>query len=231
MTWWTSSLSWWRRAANKAPIPTYIAVMPRYYCILLLLFSVSCADPNESIDVDENPLELTSPTPDFPANDARYAMLSYSEVGTRKAYSLKNDALTTAVDLWLIEHREIDLDDAIEFALDFTSDHLNFSTDKCANDPNKLAEDPNANCIGYSAFFNSVMTYVLKQKGWDESYKAGHLIGKINVLGTDVHQFFDNPFFKDHDFNKVVDRSTGAALYVDPSLYDYLGVVYVQVEK
>ena len=96
-------------------------------------------------------------------------MLGYSEIGKRKHYTLKDDDLKTEIDTWLADHLKIDLEEAIEFSLSFTADHLNFSTDKCSHDPNKLANEPKANCIGYSAFFNSVMTYVIEQKGWKKA--------------------------------------------------------------
>jgi len=93
-----------------------------------------------------------------------------------------------------------------------------------SNNPNKVWSDKKANCIGYSALFNSIVNHLIVQQDQERLYKARHLKGQLYFLGINVHPLFDSPFFKDHDFNEIENRMEGVKIYVDPSVSDYLGI-------
>ena len=47
-----------------------------------------------------------------------------------------------------------------------------------------------ANCIGYSALFNAVAHYIIKETKAEDRYQAKHLVGRIHFLGVDLHLLF-----------------------------------------
>lgn len=205
------------------------------YIFLLTCFS-SCDDSqsNNMTDPSANQSAQEAVQLDeleFPSPFSIYKPLSYTEVGQRKAYSLKNKALQQELDQWIAEEQDASLEDDIYFALDITADNISFTTEKCSTNPNKVYEEGKTHCVGYSAFFNTVLAYLIKERGWKKRFKTKHLIGKIDILGADLHTVIDDPFFKDHDFNKIEDLESGAAVFVDPSLYDYSGTVWIQVRN
>jgi len=91
-----------------------------------------------------------------------------------------------------------------------------------------LIETKKANCRGYSAMFNSIANYLIIKNNLQTEYKAEHKIGEIKFLGIDVHQYFDCPFYKDHDFNELRNLFTGEKLSIDPTVSEYLWIETVK---
>jgi hypothetical protein len=53
--------------------------------------------------------------------------------------------------------------------------------------------------------FNSVVHHLVREHALEDQLEAHHIIGQLKLFGVDLHQFFESPFFKDHDYNVVVD--------------------------
>lgn len=120
--------------------------------------------------------------------------------------------------------QRIDADKIIDIAGTITSQELVFTTQPAETNPNKLIDSQRANCIGYAAMFNAIAQYLIRQHHLEKSLEARHHIGKLTVLGVDVHAFLQNPFFLDHDFNEIKNLTTGEVFAVDPSVWDYFWI-------
>jgi len=87
-----------------------------------------------------------------------------------------------------------------------------------------VSELKKANCIGYSALFNSIGNYLIRKQNLSDKFEFSHLVGKLNVFGFNIHNLFNSPFFRDHDFNEIKNNLTDEKTFVDPSLRDYLRI-------
>lgn len=79
--------------------------------------------------------------------------------------------------------------------------------------------------------FSAIADYLIKRYGLQDRYEVDHLVGHLRFLGINLHNFINNPFFRDHDFNSIKDLRTGEAIYVDPSIYDFLRIKKVSIRK
>jgi hypothetical protein len=159
------------------------------------------------------------------------ALLSYSIIKTRQIKSLKNDSLENVINTWLEQNENANINDLVDFNLELTKNQLNFIFDKCSSDLSTIIKTHKANCIGYSALFNSLMNYTLTKKQLHKRYKCLHYVGKIYYAGQNINDLFNDPFFKDHDFNMVKDKENKNNIVVDPSLYEYLGIKRICIKK
>ena len=75
------------------------------------------------------------------------------------------------------------------------------------------------------------MNYALLQKPYSNKYKCRHYVGKIYFAGQNINALFNDPFFKDHDFNIIKSADGKEEIAVDPSLYEYLNVKRVVVKR
>jgi len=123
-----------------------------------------------------------------------------------------------------IGKQKLSIEEIIELSKKITNRKLKFTGKKVSRDPNELIKTGKANCIGYSATFNSIGNYLLKQQKLEKKYELKHFVGKIKFLGIDVHQFFDSPFFKDHDYNVMQNLETNYKMAIDPTISDYLKI-------
>jgi hypothetical protein len=123
------------------------------------------------------------------------------------------------------------LDQLVRFSLQLTGSSLSFVFERAPHDPNAAARRGQANCIGYAALFAAVFNRAAAQANLGSRYRSEHWVGKVSVAGQSLHDLSDSPFFRDHDYNRVVDLQTGAELAVDPSLYDYSDIVYVRMAR
>ncbi len=155
-------------------------------------------------------------------------LISYTEIGTRTEIKITNEELVNKIDTNL-GGKNINLEEIINVATRITTEELKFNRNKVSNNPNELINTKQANCIGYSATFNTIANYIIKQYKLENRLKAEHKIGQLDFLGINLHQFFDNPFFKDHDFNTIKNLETMKEVSIDPSLSDYLGIDYIYI--
>ena len=200
---------------------------------ILIFFSLlSCRENNvkkETGNIKKDKIKTT----DKGTTDklSSYLQLSYSIIKTRQTKSLKNDSLKNVIETWLKQNEDADINDLVDFNLDLTSNQLSFTFDKCSSDPATIIKTRKANCIGYSALFCSLMNYTLLKKQLQNRYQCFHYVGKIYYAGQNINALFDDPFFKDHDFNMIKDHENKNTIAVDPSLYEYIGIKRVSLKK
>ena len=105
-----------------------------------------------------------------------------------------------------------------------TKEELKFTKNRVSNNPNKLIDTNQANCVGYSAMFNSIANYLINKNKYENEIEVEHKIGQLELFGINLHQFFESPFFRDHDYNEITDKNTGKKILVDPVVSDYLRI-------
>jgi hypothetical protein len=120
------------------------------------------------------------------------------------------------------------LEDIRDIAFALTTRQLSFSRRAASADPNTAWTTGRAHCVGYAALFHAIAHELIRQYGLEDQLEARHLVGKLELLGLDLHRFFDSPFFADHDYNLLRDRHTGETIRVDPSVGDYLWIKSVR---
>ncbi|MEM0991487.1 MAG: hypothetical protein AAGI49_00555 [Bacteroidota bacterium] len=150
-------------------------------------------------------------------------LIKYKAVGTRAGIEITNPDL--------IEQIELESGDEVmtiaqiaKIADGITSRQLSFTGGKASNNPNELMVLGQANCIGYSAMFHAIASHLIKKYHLDNEIISTHKIGQMELLGVDIHQFFDHTFFRDHDYNVLSNTKTGKSIAVDPSVSDYLWI-------
>ena len=151
------------------------------------------------------------------------ALVKYQEVGERSEVEIVNKTLIQKIES-RSKYHIIDFAKVISIANEITTQELSFTFGEVSNNPNEIIDSNRANCIGYSSMFNSIANYLIKNNSLESKIQAKHKIGQLLLLGIDIHQFFSNPFFKDHDFNEIVDLETGKSVFVDPTVSDYLRI-------
>ena len=149
--------------------------------------------------------------------------IKYNEISVRSEIEITNGKLIETIEDNTI-NREINLDKILEITDKITKEELKFTMHHVSNDPNELINTNEANCIGYSAMFNSVANYLIRKNKLQNEIEAKHKIGKLELFGVDLHSFFQKPFFKDHDFNEITNKKTGKKIFIDPTVSDYLGI-------
>lgn len=141
-------------------------------------------------------------------------LFEYSINGERDIYLTKNEQLTAHSFEFHSSEK------MLKNSLMFTANHLDFSSEVVDPDPNISIKEGKANCIGYAAMFANIYS-----QNSPRNHEVKHCVGKISLLGIDLHSKIDHPFFKDHDFNLIIDTETGDSTLVDPTLYEYFGIV------
>jgi len=152
--------------------------------------------------------------------------INYTKVEVRKNITLTDKKWIKEINKQT-KGRTLSIEEIIKLSNKITSDNLNFTFNKVSSNPNLVSELKKANCIGYSSLFNSIGNYIIGKQKLNHKYEFIHLVGKLSFFGFNVHNLFNNPFFKDHDFNEIKYKQTGENKYVDPSLRDYLRIEYV----
>lgn len=149
--------------------------------------------------------------------------ISYTQIGTRKEIKLQDEKLIAQLGLAIYKD-SLSMDEIIEIARTKTNENVAFTTEKSSKNPNEVLKTGSANCIGYAALFNSILNYFIKKQQLEHKFKANHVFGKVYFLGIDLHQFFDTPFLKDHDYNEIVNLKTSKKYYIDLTVSDYLRI-------
>ena len=150
-------------------------------------------------------------------------LVKYNEIGTRTEIQITNNDLLEKIKA-KSANKAIGIEEIVEIAMEITNAELKFTINRASNNPNDLVAINKANCIGYSAMFNSIANHLIRQNKLEGEIVAIHKVGQLDFLGIDIHQFFENPFYKDHDFNDVINRETGEVISIDPSVSDCLWI-------
>ena len=158
-------------------------------------------------------------------------LVMYQSIGLRKNYPLTNKQFVNYIDAHTKNLKTPEIEQIIKSALSITSKQLNFTSDKNYIDPNKLFESKTAHCVGYGTFFATTCNYLLKKHKLSENWIAKPQIGQIHILGVNIHKYFDSPFFKNHDFVTIENKTTGKVYAVDPTVNDYLNIDFISYQK
>ncbi|EDP95325.1 hypothetical protein U8527_16005 [Kordia algicida OT-1] len=148
------------------------------------------------------------------------SLVNYTEIGKRKGHTITNEKLIDRIKKETI-NEELTLETIAEISQEITSKELYFVSRSLEANPNTSFKTKEANCIGYAAMCNAIGNYIIRQNKLQETYEFKHLVGKMHVLGYDIHELFSSPFFKNHDYNVIIHKKTGKKIYLDPSVYDY----------
>lgn len=150
-------------------------------------------------------------------------VIKYDEIGSRSEIEITNGHLIEKIERHS-KNKEIDLNEILEIADEITNEELKFTTNRASNNPNTLINTNQANCVGYSAMFNSIVNHLIRKYKLQDEIEAEHKIGQLELFGSNLHQYFASPFFKDHDFNQITNKKTGDKIFIDPSVSDYLWI-------
>ncbi|MES2617382.1 MAG: hypothetical protein V4613_05860 [Bacteroidota bacterium] len=158
-------------------------------------------------------------------------LVTYQSVGVRTNYSVTDAKLIACINANLDKEANPGIEEIIQLGLSITSKQLNFTSSKNDIDPNKLINSKTAHCMGYASFFATTCNYLLNEYNLADSWTAKPQIGQLYFLGTNIHPYFNSPFFKDHDFVTIENKTTGAIFAVDPTVNDYLMIDFITYEK
>ncbi len=122
-----------------------------------------------------------------------------------------------------------DLEALAAAAGNLTSDALVFELRGRGQSAEGVARTGVANCEGYAALYSRVLAVLLEDRGLGERYEVRHVRGVQRFLGIDFQtNDLMPPPYRDHDF--VIVREKGkVVLAADPNLYDYFGILEVDV--
>ena len=149
--------------------------------------------------------------------------INYTEIGSREKVEITNQKLIGKI-ISRSKGKRIGVESIAEIADQITRSELRFATSQTSNNPNELIDTKKAHCIGYSAMYNSIANYLIVRNDLQNEVESKHLVGKLDLFGINLHQFFDNSFFRDHDFNEVTNKRTGEKIFIDPSVSDYFRI-------
>ncbi len=156
--------------------------------------------------------------------------VKYVQINARQTIQITNPEL---IELIKKEKngRILKIDQIIKIARNISTTKLAFTTQNVSTNPNQTFTSGKANCVGYSSLFNSIGEYLINTQKENGKYRFNHLVGRLNFLGINLNQYFTDPFFRDHDYNEIVNLETGRSIYVDPTICDYLGIYTVSVKN
>jgi len=157
------------------------------------------------------------------------AAVSYEPVKTRAF-----QPLTAAPDLfadiseWAAANPEPTTEQLIAFARRETARRVGFVMRQTSGRPDDVVAGGEANCVGYARLFAAILDRAARATGRGEEIEQTLLVGELSLFGESLHQLTSDPFWRDHDYNKVVDRVSGEVWFLDVTLYDYTWVRWVR---
>lgn len=157
-------------------------------------------------------------------------LIRYVEVNTRPTIEITNEKVLDIIEK-RVSNKTMDLDAIANVAREITNEYLSFKLKAKTKDPNQLLNFNEANCVGYSALYNSIVHELIKQNSLHKEVRATHKVARLEFLGINIHSFFNSRYFRDHDYNEITNTKTGEVLVIDPSISDYLGIHYVRSSK
>ena len=150
--------------------------------------------------------------------------VSYEPVGSRQFIALTDKALTNEIAEWSAENLAATPKQLIAFARGQTARHAGFVMRTTSGRPDDIVASGRANCVGYARLFAAILDHADTENLLDQEI----LIGELSLFGQSLHALTDDPFWNDHDYNKVVDKVSGEVFFLDATLYDYSGIRWVR---
>jgi len=157
-------------------------------------------------------------------------LITYTNTGSRENIKITNTRLLEKIRV-KSSNKTITIENIIHIARSVTIKELGFSKNQFSRNPNDLMDSKKANCVGYAAMFNSIANHLIRANNLEQKYAAEHRIGNLELIGFNLNQLFTSPFFRDHDYNEIIDLRTRNIIAIDPSVSDYLGIKFVSREN
>lgn len=158
-------------------------------------------------------------------------LFSYEDCGKKTAEGNLSMALMKHIDSLAQRFNPQGIEEIIELSNEITKDQLSFSIDSREVDPNQLFPSGNTHCVGYARFFSAVCNRLIQVKMASSDYRCEAHCGKIHFLGFDIHQLFNKPNLRDHDFNIVRARAPLQSIGVDASLNEYFQIGTIRLSS
>lgn len=146
-----------------------------------------------------------------------YTLVNYRTIDVSPAQGLQ--AISNSLYL-----KSDDLKEFVLNAQDYTTRTLQFSARNSGSSALATLRSGQANCVGYARVMADLI-----QRNADKfpEMTVRHGVAKISVLGFDLHQLTDTPFWRDHDV-VVVEDGDSRRMVLDPSLADYTGIWWIE---
>jgi hypothetical protein len=141
---------------------------------------------------------------------------------------VNNPDLQGEIASWAAENSTASVKNRIAYSRKLTAKSAAFVMRSTSGQPDDVYVSGKANCVGYARLFAGILEEVEKALGDERGVNQAILIGKLSLFGQSLHQLTNDPFWRDHDYNRVVDLKTGEVYFLDLTLYDYLGVRWVE---
>lgn len=158
-------------------------------------------------------------------------IVKYESLGERTVIKSNNPILINHFESLSPDPSEKNIEAIIDKALRLTSKQLSFSSQKKSADPLHLVKSGKTHCVGYAIYFSAICNYLIEKNRLSDQWKAKPQIGHLFLLGINIHNYFESPFFKDHDFVIIENRKTGVLYAVDPTVNDYLWIDRIAYRK
>lgn len=153
-----------------------------------------------------------------------YNLFIHYSISGKRAYNYSpEEHLRKIMDEENVKFAPETVEEVIDLSLKITDRHLHYRFQKSSVDPNEICKTGSTHCVGYSAFFNTTFNYLI-QKNKISGWTTSQCYGGLFLFNINLNKLFDSPFFRDHDFNSIRNQKTGENIYVDPTVFDYLGI-------
>lgn len=155
--------------------------------------------------------------------------ITYEVIGERVLAGVVDENLISEIQS-KTEGKDLSVKQILRISGEITERNLSFTFHKSPNETNEVYREGKANCVGYAALFGAIANYIAKDQR--NPIIVTHLVGKLELLGWDMHRLFGNhPFFRDHDFVAITIPDSDTTHYIDPSVSDYLGIKSINVRR
>jgi hypothetical protein len=152
----------------------------------------------------------------------------YEAAGERTILAVNNQDLQREIEDWAAENPAASVKKRIAYSRKLTAKSTAFVMRSASGHPDDVYVSGQANCVGYARLFAGVLEEVNKAIGDDRVISQAVLVGELSLFGQSLHQLSDDPFWRDHDYNSVTDLESGEVYLLDVTLYDYLGIRWVE---
>jgi len=120
------------------------------------------------------------------------------------------------------------VDEAIEMALNITTNQLTFKLKSTGNsDVDYLMKSGQAHCVGYANLYNAILKSILINSNIRDC-KIYRVRAKVFFVGINLTSISNDPSFKDHDICMVIDNKNHVKYLIDPSLSEVMGNIMQQ---
>lgn len=150
--------------------------------------------------------------------------ISYEPIGHRDLIALTDNDLVHEISDWSAKNPVATPKELIAFARKQTARQASFVMRATSGRPDDVVASGQANCVGYARLFAATLDLADTKNQLNQEI----LIGQLFIFGQSLHGLTNDPFWSDHDYNKVKDVNSGEVYFLDATLYDYSGIKWVR---